>query len=763
MHNLNDICKIEVSDDAISLSNETITVTYDTRLGTIALHHHEKKVKIFDRSYILVHTDTQVFDSRKMIYKSFSALDFKDEGLKGKSVILRVQDMDGTAEMNIRLSVIERTMGYMCRIQFKNKAAELRMKAIDTLVLDVDDSSRIITGWDGSKLRLFHNGFHSWELSQAKQIKQGENLSHFYSVLNNIQSHDALVIGYTTFDNQLSEVSAFGRKEEEKRLAQIVATCKLDAIPLTEKDTILSEEMQVLVSEDALTSLSLYMDIVSNRMEALTWEKVPTGWCTWYFYYTQVDEIEVMENTEFLAKRYPEKIEWIQIDDGFQKSVGDWEENQRFSSGLEGLVEKIKIEGFRPGIWLAPFVAAEHSEVFKDKPDWFIRNLDNIPIIADQNPLWLGNYYALDLSNPHVINHIKDMFAKFKEYGFEYFKIDFLHYATMEGIRYDMKMTRAQAFKQGMDAIREAVGNDMILGCGAPIGPCVGKVNMMRIGTDIATSWRYDWGAGVYECSINTMTRAVMHDRLWINDPDCVLVRQDDNELTLDEIRLWLSVVALSGGAVLLSDRMTEVSDERLALLDKILPSYRKSALALDSLEIEEPRIFALPIETEHSSWAVVAVVNLSENPIDVSVSMEDLGFQDDDRFHVFEFWTEKYHGESEPIINITGLKPHSCKLLVLRPVVEEPCLLSTSIHFTQGAIEVTDTDWNAGGSELSLTVNTNTRNPESLFFVFSKKWTPLAGYVDEKKIEFDEIAPEVIALKQQFKKGQTIRIKFSH
>lgn len=758
-----DSCKVEMGDDdSIHLTNGLVTVSYDTRLGTISLTSDEKK-SCFSRAYILIHTDRQVYDSRQMIYKSFSALDFRDEDIQGKAVILKVQDNEKTADLSIKLSVYENLPGFSAIIQFRNRSDEVKVRGIDTLVVDVDDASRIITGWNNNSLTFFRNGFHSWELSQAHPIDAGVNLSHFYSVLSNIETKDSLVIGFTTHADQFSTITANGREEETSRLAALVATSLVDNIPVTEKDTIVSEEMLVLYGRNAIENLGRYFDVTALRMNALSWENVPTGWCSWYFYYTMPDEGEIIDNTEFLANRFSDSIEWIQIDDGFQQKVGDWNENPRFARGLDTLVNSIKEHGYRAGIWTAPFVASEHSEIFKDKQDWFVKDDDNNPIVVGENPLWLGNYYALDLTNPKVIEHIKKVFKKLKKDGFEYFKIDFLYHAALEGRRQDMTMTRAQAIRQGLEAIRETVGDDLILGCGAPLGPCIGVVNMMRIGTDIATNWRYpDWGGGVFECAVNTMSRAVMHDRLWVNDPDCVLVRQDDNDLTDDEVKLWLSVVALSGGAVLLSDRMMEVSEERLQLLDKIIPSYRRSAMAVDSLEKANPSLFALPIQSDSEKGAIIGAINLNENPIDVVCKLESIGLDSKTPHHVFDFWTQEYHGLSEDTVSVLGLKPHTCKVLLVKPESREPTVLSTSMHFTQGAVDLSDIDWNGGGKELSMTVNIDTRGEESIFIVFSNEYIPSRAYVDDEQVPLVEVAPEVVAIKHKFQKGQSVRVRFT-
>jgi alpha-galactosidase len=553
-----------------------------------------------------------------------------------------------------------------------------------------------------------------------------------------------------------------GRQAEKERLSRIVCRCHSDSIPVSDKQAIMSEEMLVIATEKALEGLYRYVGIVSQRMGAVPLSKVPTGWCSWYFYYTQPDEEEVLANTRFLQKRFGKEIDWIQLDDGYQKTVGDWRVNSRFEKGLKNLVQNVKKNGYRAGVWTAPFVATEHSELFKTRPEWFVRDERNEPIAVDENPLWLGKYYALDLTNPEVLEHIESVFKSLKADGFEYFKIDFLYHALKEGVRMDKGITRAQSLRKGLEAIRKAVGHDLILGCGAPFGPCVGMVNAMRIGNDIAPSWRYTWGAGVYECAINTMNRAVLHQRWWTNDPDCLLVRQDDSELTIDELLLWASVIALSGGALVLSDRMMDVSEERLQIIDRILPPYGGGAIAVDSLALSEPTSFVLPIETSLGRWAVVAAVNLTERPLDVSVRLEDAGLDASQLHHVFEFWKQEYLGLTENEITVRHLKPHSCQLLLVRPESAIPSVLSTSIHFTQGAVELDNSVWDSAKHELTVTLKRSTRKPEAVFFVGGKTWAPMAAFVDDKEVKLEPIAPEVVAVRHVFKAGQIIRVSYN-
>ena len=761
MEDLSTECKIDVLEESIVLSNDLIKLTYHTKLGYISLADDD--TNIFTQGYAQVHTEDTVFDSRQMTYKAFSFLDFNENGKNGKAIVIRLLDPNSNSAVNLRFSMLMGVSGYSCRIQFNNRTdKDVRVKSIDPLVIDVDNDSRLEIGWNSRDLRFFKNGFHSWELSQAQFIQPGENKSHCYSVLTNASTGKSLVVGFVTMENQLNIISVYGRDNENSRLERIVASSLTDDIPVPDAETIVSEEMIVLSGEKGRELLAQYIEITAKKMDAITCEKVPVGWCSWYFYFTQPDEGEIISNAEFLEQRFGKEIEWIQIDDGYQKKVGDWEVNERFSPGFKALVTGINELGYRVGLWVAPFVASVHSDIFKEKPDWFIRDENGTPIVVDENPLWLGEYCAFDLTNPDVISHIEGIFRQLKEDGFEYWKIDFLYHATHPGIRYDMTIPRGQAFRMGLEAIRRAVGDDIILGCGAPLGPCIGYTDAMRIGTDIATDWRYDWGAGVYECTINTITRAVMHNIWWSNDPDCVLVRQEDNNLSHDEIILWLSIVALSGGLFLLSDKMDEVSEDRLDLIDKVLPPYQKGAIALDALIEPEPRLFILPIETPLGKWAVAAIINLTEKPVGVSFNLNDAGLDEHVPHHIWDFWNQEYEGITEQQVDITGLKPHTCKLLAIRPESEIPTILSTTMHFTQGAVELSNFEWNEAKKELVVTITKTTRKPEAIFFEIGANWIPETAFLDDEQMKLEMVAPEVIAVRHQYKRGQILRMKFS-
>jgi alpha-galactosidase len=116
----------------------------------------------------------------------------------------------------------------------------------------------------------------------------------------------------------------------------------------------------------------------------------------------------------------------------------------------------------------------------------------------------------------------------------------------------------------------------------------VGTVDGMRIGPDVAPSWQAPADVyhppghdGVLPATANawrnTLSRAFLHRRLWINDPDCLMLRTAHTQLDAEQVRAWALAVAVSGGMALVSDDLALLDAEARALLDEVLELGRES------------------------------------------------------------------------------------------------------------------------------------------------------------------------------------------
>jgi alpha-galactosidase len=75
-----------------------------------------------------------------------------------------------------------------------------------------------------------------------------------------------------------------------------------------------------------------------------------------------------------------------------------------------------------------------------------------------------------------------------------------------------------------------------------------------------------------------------MQRRLWLNDPDCVMLRTTETQLTVDEVRRWATAVGDSGGMVLVSDDLALLGPDARVLLDGVVAGGREADATAASL-----------------------------------------------------------------------------------------------------------------------------------------------------------------------------------
>ncbi|HUH96408.1 MAG TPA: glycoside hydrolase family 36 protein [Anaerolineales bacterium] len=296
------------------------------------------------------------------------------------------------------------------------------------------------------------------------------------------------------------------------------------------------------------TAFAGYARELGRRLGAKPDKPAPRVWCSWYSLYTAIDENTLLKVLDELG-RLPFDV--FQVDDGWQVSVGDWEANSKFPSGMKGLAGKIKTTGRRAGLWLAPLIAAKSSRLFREHPDWFLRDEHSRLVSAGFN--WGQQLYALDPTHPSVLQWLAALMKQVRAWGFDYLKLDFLYAGALPG-RHHQEMPREAAYRKGLKAIREAMGEDAyFLSCGAPIIPSLGLCDAMRIGPDVAGEWENRRDVVFLNNpavpSTKNAIRTSLH-RLWLSplvqvDPDAVYFRSRECSLTAEQRSLLQSLALI--------------------------------------------------------------------------------------------------------------------------------------------------------------------------------------------------------------------------
>jgi len=391
---------------------------------------------------------------------------------------------------------------------------------------------------------------HSWTYTYIKMPKRK---TQFFGSLND-------EIGYTIFEHHANENKLIIQKD-----------CK---------GLIIKEELFLL---DIFEANSYEWLCFQNYFEAQHLQpinaKPAIGWTSWYYYYTNISEKIIEDNLNaFVNNKVP--IEIFQIDDGYQKAVGDWLNfNERFPSGLKSIVDKIHQQNVKAGLWLAPFACEQNSFIIKEKPDWILKDANGKFLKIGFNPMWSYWFYALDVYNEEVRAYLKKVFdTVLNDWNFDLVKLDFL-YGT--AIIPRSGKSRGQIMYDAMKFLRECIGNKMILGCGVPLlAAANGNTDYCRIGPDIHLTW--DFGLlkwirarerpSTVNAIHNTISRRQLSGKWFWNDPDVFILRKNKNTLSFNEKYSLLLANLLFGHLLFTSDNISEYDEKTLELYKSIFP-----------------------------------------------------------------------------------------------------------------------------------------------------------------------------------------------
>jgi alpha-galactosidase len=522
------------------------------------------------------------------------------------------------------------------------------------------------TGFAGSApARFFKHGYQSWSSSEGHDLgasnahsRDGANFitrvmhrseptrpsefpeaqtSELFTIVESNGAAERVLAGFIGAATSLSAITI---SSPEK----IVARAILDDVTLAAGAHRELEPLLIAASDESAARMAArWADAIGRSMNARVNAPFQRGWCSWYHYFHAITEDALRANLKSLeAMRSEFPLDVVQLDDGFQSALGDWDTtNAKFPGGLKAIAGEIRAAGFKAGIWTAPFLAARDSRLMVDHPDWFIMHEQSgEPVRAGHNANWTTSddrfAYALDPSNPAYREHLRHLFRKLTDdFGFSYLKLDFLYAAAAPGRRHDPNLTRGETLRQGLEAIRAGAGdNAFILGCGCPIGQAIGVVDGMRIGPDVSPFWG-STASGVADPSTvyaldAIIARSFMHRRLWLNDPDCLMLRARETHLTADERAALAATIVASGGMLLISDDMSLLDAEAGKLFRTLTTigekidsnAAREPVLALDLMATGDVR----GMITQTEVGAIAMILNRGDSPARVQTSDLKLG-----------------------------------------------------------------------------------------------------------------------------------------
>jgi len=419
----------------------------------------------------------------------------------------------------------------------------------------------------GKDDRIFCNGFQSWTTSKEYRTDEKiRNLSGLikpfarysgdymyfkhYSRKGMLHSWTYTYIRFTDdsvmFLGSVNEYSGFTLFRYNTRAGSLLIAKDVEGLVLVpgssavllDMITMKGTDKEVFDSYSEIFKENISFKALSEgiRLPVKTPEPA-TGWTSWYNYYTGITEKIITDNLgEFKKRNIP--IQFFQIDDGYQQAVGDWtNENHKFPKGMGYISEQIHQAGYSSGLWLAPFICEQKSGLYKNHKDWLLKDRKGKPVKAGYNPLWSGNFYALDVYNPDFRSYLKTVFDTiYNSWKFDMVKVDFLYAACIAA---PYNKTRGEVMTDAVLLLRQLSGNRIILGCGVPLGPAFNIVDFCRIGSDVHLRWEHHLlkslhvreRLSTWNALTTTIARRQLSGRFFRNDPDVFVLRSGNHHL----------------------------------------------------------------------------------------------------------------------------------------------------------------------------------------------------------------------------------------
>jgi hypothetical protein len=447
-----------------------------------------------------------------------------------------------------------------------------------------------------------------------------------------------------------------------------------------------SEPTTLATVTDGFQAMRAWGD--AQQSAPLPAEPQPVGWNSWDYYRWTITEDEVLKNADFIASDpvLSKHVKRIIVDDGWQYCYGEWEPNPFFKSGMDSLARNLRKMGFVPGLWICPGIAEPHSMIAQWQTDWLAMSEGGDPCLSFDCMRRKG--FIIDPTLPAVKKWLFDLFTRYADMGYGYFKTDFLMPVT-KAPRYHRELPRGQIIRELMTPITDAIrGKADLLGCGYDYNGGCDLVRMVRAGSDIHATWK-----GAKNNAVAVASRFWASNRVWVTDPDFCVCRgpetADDPDLgrlrclyvfvtpedtrsgltpdlpwgfgfdtiRASEAECLLSIALMNGGAINLSDKLYVLNDRGLDLVRRTVSAARGSSpTPLDLFESDRASKWVQTIP----GGLRVLLVNWADGGADLSLDLAPFGVNATSGRN---FWTDANVPITDNVLR-ASLPAHSCLLV---------------------------------------------------------------------------------------------------
>ena len=623
------------------------------------------------RSRVAAEVDYHWIRSSDYPRRQASESSFQDDLGSGQQVTVTCSGLDGKPDLVYELRLYKQRPYGTVQVKVRNSTGrEITVQAIRSVEaigepiinLSVGD-----LGGDQSADRVLSDSFsEDWPdlaLYDLGGVAGGMHRGTGSQLIYNRESKQSLFLGALTSDRFLTlmhlkaegagakakiasfTVESTGTTEIQKDfdLKDAPADDQVElSLPIKPGQDMVSERLMFESGPDYHTQLLAYGDAVRRWRHARVSSETPIGWWSWTVYYGAINQGEVLANGDWQAEHLKSLgYKYFQIDEGYQYARGEFATPNatQFPDGMRFVGHHLTSEGLTFGVWTAPFEVTTRAWIYEHHKDWLVHNAKGEPIpiglVWDQKSDVL---YALDTTHPEAQAYMRDTYRKLvREWGVRFIKLDFMDTTAIEGYHYRPNTTALQAQRIGLQVIRDAVGDEVILDKdGSPMLNPVGLVDTGRVSADTGHSFERTRNA-----ASGIAARFYMQRNFFVNDPDAFNVTathlmeraNEKSSISLGAAEASIALSAVSGGMYEIGDDMLVLGSEkdRLALVENRellnLAKVGHASTPLDLMtyepEDEQPSIFFLE---ESQRQAILTVFNWTNTVRSHTVTLADLG-----------------------------------------------------------------------------------------------------------------------------------------
>ncbi|MGE5205755.1 MAG: alpha-galactosidase [Chlamydiota bacterium] len=426
------------------------------------------------------------------------------------------------------------------------------------------------------------------------------------------------------------------------------------SLPVGPGESLAAEPLMIAAGSDYHAQLENYGEAIRILHHARVSAPTPIGWWSWTAYYFGLTQGTALTNAQWLAQNLKQLgYDYFHMDEGYQYARGEYStpNASNFPRGLKFIGDHVRHMGLTFGIWTAPFEVSERSWLFQNHKDWLVQNRAGQPIHLGHVTDDKDQLYALDTTNPGAQDYLRQTYRTLaQDWGVRYIKMDFMDDSSVEGHHSVPNTTALQAQRIGLEVIRQAVGDDVLLDKdGSPMLNPVGIVDTGRISVDTGHAF-----VASREAAPGIAARYYMNRNWFISDPDAFSVSRQtiaehtwhggQTPLTLDEAKVSIVLSAVSGGMYEIGDDLPTLGQDadRMALVQNqdMLNMARlgRAAVPLDLMsyrpEDQMPSIFLL---REDRRQFMLAVFNWTEQALSHTFTMADLKLPAGGQYQAFD------------------------------------------------------------------------------------------------------------------------------